>query len=60
MYSSSFYFQMKLILLVTACLIAVCLAEPKPAINEVNNNKAAAVKGRFLSLPIPEKCSSSK
>lgn len=51
---------MKLILLVTASLIAVCLAEPKPAINEVNNNKAAAVKGRFLSLPVPEKCSSSK
>lgn len=55
-----FYFnpQMKLLLLVVASLVAVCLAEPKPAINEVKSNQPLQKPGRFLSLPVPEKCAS--
>lgn len=51
--------KMNIILIVLASLIAVCIAEPKPAINEVKSNAAPQQKpGRFLSLPVPEKCAS--
>uniref|UniRef100_A0A182N8K6 C-type lectin domain-containing protein n=1 Tax=Anopheles dirus TaxID=7168 RepID=A0A182N8K6_9DIPT len=49
---------MKLLLLVVASMVAVCLAEPKPAINEVKSNQPLQKPGRFLSLPVPEKCAS--
>lgn len=45
------------------CCIAMCLGEPKPAINEIKNTVKSGngdPKGRFLTLPVPSKCSSRK
>lgn len=49
---------MKIALFLAACCIAACLAEPKPAISEIKAHENKA--GRFLTLPIPEKCASRK
>lgn len=49
---------MKLLLVIATCFVATCLAEPKPAINEIKPQTSKP--GRFLSLPIPEKCASRK
>lgn len=39
----------------------MCLATPNPAINEVKNtSKTGDAKGRFLSLPVPNKCANRK
>lgn len=61
-YSSIFlvYFRMKItIFTLTACCIAVCLAEPKPDVKDAKNT-SDKTKGRFLSLPVPAKCASRK
>lgn len=49
---------MRIALILAACCIAACLAEPKPAISEIKAHENKA--GRFLTLPIPEKCASRK
>lgn len=49
--------------LTVCCCIVVCLANPKPAINEVKNGGAKSTgdpKGRFLTLPVPNKCANRK
>lgn len=51
--------KLTLFSITACCCIIVCLASPKPAINEVKNgaSKTGDSKGRFLSLPVPIKCS---
>uniref|UniRef100_A0A6B2E6N6 Putative c-type lectin n=1 Tax=Phlebotomus kandelakii TaxID=1109342 RepID=A0A6B2E6N6_9DIPT len=46
---------MKIAIFVVLCSIAACLAEPKPAINEIRNQQQSK-PGRFLSLPDAQKC----
>ena len=53
--------KLTLFALTACCCLIVCLASPKPAINEVKNtSKTGDPKGRFLSLPNPQKCANRK
>lgn len=48
---------MKVTLVLAVFCIASAVAEPKPAINQVTSQTTVSTKpGRFLSLPVPDKC----
>lgn len=51
---SQFYFQMKLELFIAVLCVVACLGETEK--REKRQNKP----GRFLSLPVPQKCATRK
>lgn len=51
-----FHSQMKIALVIAAFCIVACLGESE----STENREKRQTKGRFLSLPVPQKCATRK